>query len=68
MDCRAIEEEEFLTLTLDGGEWSASLPGLFISTGRSPLFFEETKERIWTLKKRFLPAEVTKFREDGQRY
>jgi len=56
LDCSTIEEEEFLTLTLDGGEWSASLSGLFTSTGRSPISAEETQERIYRLLKRFLPA------------
>ena len=61
LDCSAIKEEEFLTLTLDEGEWSASFSGPFTSMGRSPVSAEETQERIWTLSKIFLPAEVTKF-------
>jgi hypothetical protein len=62
LDCSVIEEEEeLLTLTLDGCAWSASLPGPFTYKGRSPMSPEETQERIWTLLKRFLPTEVIKF-------
>jgi hypothetical protein len=60
LDCGVIEEE-FLTLTLDGCEWAALFSGLFTSMGRSPISTEETLERIWTLFKRFLSTEVTKF-------